>query len=113
MKPWRIYYGDGSIFGSDDGSPTDAPSLNVQCIAQADDIDIGRRTAAGYDFYWCDDGYWFGGDLFGLFDFLQRTGAVKFGRALPRATYQAILKRAVEDSAMQAKTAWAPEERSL
>ncbi len=110
MKAWKIFYGDGSVVGSAHGTPAAAPSLNVQAIAQEDDVDIGRRTISGYDFYWCEDGYWFGGDLFGLFDFLQRTGAVKFGRALPRAQYRAILARAVTDPDLTPKHAWDPEE---
>ena len=108
---WRLYYGDGSTFDSAEGLPEQAPALNLQAIAQADDIDIGRRTVSGYDFYWFDQGRWYGGDLFGLFDFLQRSSVVKFGRAIPRAQYQALLTRAVTDTDLTPKVAWDARER--
>lgn len=110
-RTWKLYYGDGAVFSDADGPPEQAPALNLQAIAQVADIEIGRRTVSGYDFYWFDDGQWFGGDLFGLFDFLQRASVVKFGRAIDRPRYRAILARAVIDPDLQPKTAWAPEER--
>lgn len=113
MATWRLYYGDGSTFSDDDGLPGAAPAVNVQAIAQQADIAIGRKTVSRYDFYWFDAGEWFGGDLFGLFDYLQRAGAavVKFGRAIPRLTFEAILNRAVTDPDMLPKTAWDASER--
>jgi hypothetical protein len=109
---WRIYYGDGTTFSSEDGSASSAPPLNVQAIAQAlpDDPTVGRKTVSQYDFYWFD-GQWFGGDLFGLFDYLMRSGAVKFGRAVPRLEFERHLKRAVTDPDLLPKVAWAPGER--
>lgn len=111
MLNWRIYYGDGSTFSSWDGQPGDAPALNVQAIA-SEDLEIGRRTASRYDFYWFDAGAWYGGDLFGLFDYLQRVSPsiVKFGRAVPRATFTAILARAIADIDLLPKTADDPSE---
>lgn len=109
---WRIYYGDGSTFSSDDGVPSEAPSCNVQAIAQVADPAIGRRTCSRYDFYWFD-GEWHGSDLFGLFDYLMRysPSIVKFGRVLPRLEFEAILNRAVSDPDLVPKVAWDPHER--
>ena len=33
---WTIYYGDGTPFSSEDGSPAAAPPLNVQVVAAVD-----------------------------------------------------------------------------
>ena len=111
MEQWRIYYGDGSTFSDAEGAPSDAPALDVQVIAQAAGIAIGRRTVSRYDYYWCEAGEWYGGDLFGLYDFLMRSGLVKFGRAMPSAAFEAILTRAVTDGDMTPKHAWDPHER--
>jgi hypothetical protein len=105
---WKLYYGDGSTFSNLDGPPSAAPPCNLQALAQQSDIAIGRKTVSHYDFYWWDDGEWFGGDLYGLFDYLQRQSPsiVKFGRALPRLQFEAILARAVQDPDLLPKTAW-------
>jgi hypothetical protein len=112
MVRWRIYYGDGSAFSDVDGDPTTAPALNVQVITQAvDDPAIVRTMVSRHDFYWSDQGQWFGGDLFGLFDFLMRASVVKFGRALSRLQFEAILNRAIADPDFIPKTAWDAKER--
>lgn len=105
---WRLYYGDGTTFSSDEGPPAAAPPVNVQAIAQAADLGIGRRTCSRCDFYWFDRGEWHGSDLFGLFDYLMRVSPsiVKFGRVLPRLEFEAILNRAVTDPELQPKVAW-------
>jgi hypothetical protein len=101
---WRVYYGDGSTF---DGDPSEAPALNVQAIAVADPV-VGRFVWSARDFYWWEHDQWFGGDLFGVFDYLQRPGwkRVLFGRSIPRATFEAVMKRALEDEDLPAKSAW-------
>jgi hypothetical protein len=111
MAQWRIYYGDGSTFSDEDGSPEQAPAVNVQVIAQAADPGIGRRTCARYDFFWFDNGEWHGSDLFGLFDFLMRSSVVKFGRVVPRLEFEALLNRAVTDPDIAPKVAWDTHER--
>lgn len=94
MPEWRIYYADGTTFDSGKGEPKSAPAFGVQVIVQ---YDSGKQVISRSDYYWFD-GIWYGGDLFGLFDFLARDGGpVKFGRCLPRAEFDAIHKRAVED----------------
>ncbi len=94
---WRIYYGDGRTFSADDGGPQDAPALNVQAIAQDEQL-TGWRLCYRRDFYWWDDG-WCAGDLFGLFDYLARPGwkRVLFGRSIPDPAFEAILRRAHEE----------------
>lgn len=89
----RIYYGDGSTF---DGPPELAPPLDVQAINQLDEHGE-RETFRGDGYYWFDSGRWYCGDLFGLFDFLMRSGLVKFGRYIPRSQYDAICERARTD----------------
>jgi hypothetical protein len=113
MARWRIYYGDGSTFSDSDGQPCDAPALNVQVIAQAlpDDPTIGRKTVSRHDFFWFDQGEWTGGDLFGLFDFLQRHSVVKFGRSISRLNFESCLTRAITDSDLLPKAGWEQRER--
>lgn len=97
MVDWRIYYGDGSTFDSSQGSPLHAPALNVQCIVQPDP-DVGRHVVSKFAYYWWD-GEWYGGDLFGLHDYLMRPGpkTVKFGRTVSNAEYRAVVRRAAAD----------------
>ena len=108
---WCLYYGDGSTFSNEDGLPADAPALNVQVISTADAViarEVGVVLLYGKDYYWWDGG-WFGGDLFGLFDYLlcaQGRAVVKFGRFVPRDQYQAAFNKAVAE-----KHAWYPDER--
>lgn len=107
MTRFRIYYGDGSTY---DGAVEHAPALNVQAIVQEDPHPHGtgryvihgggqRPNRVPLDYYWWDDAMWVGGDLFGLFDYLQRPGwkKVLFGRTLPDAAYQAIITAAGDD----------------
>ncbi len=107
MVDWKVFYGDGSTFGSDEGSPADAPATNVQAIAQVSDPAIGRRVCSRFDFYWYE-GEWHGGDLFGLYDYLIRVSpsVVKFGRVLPRLAWEAIHLKAVNDPDLPPKVAW-------
>ena len=46
MAKWKIFYGDGATFSSDDGDIKDAPATNVQIIVQAHD-DTGRYHQSG------------------------------------------------------------------
>jgi hypothetical protein len=109
---WRIYYGDRTTFSAADGGPEDAPALNVQAIVQRDPSPHGtgrhvihgggqRPNRVPIDYYWWDgeQGIWAGGDLFGLFDYLQRPGwkRVLFGRTIRDEVYQQIIVDAGED----------------
>lgn len=98
---WRIYYGDETSFTDADGSAFNAPALNVQAIAcKTDDpkSELGFYPVFRHDFYWWDEPFWYGGDLFGLFDYLMRPGPKKvlFGRSIPDPEHQAIVDRACE-----------------
>lgn len=106
---WRIYYGDGSTY---DGDPFLAPPDNVQCVVIADP-DHGRILRAMKDFYWWIGDEWYGGDLFGLFDYLRQPGPKKviFARSLSDRQYQATIKAALADPDFLPKSAMAPGER--
>jgi len=101
---WRIYYGDGSTYDSS-GSPFDAPALDVQAIIiRVNDPanSYGRGLVARFDYYWWvpESQEWFGGDLFGLFDYLTNTLGPKrvlFGRTIGNAEHQDIITRALAD----------------
>lgn len=94
MPTWRIYYGDGST--RDDGC-SDLPSVDVQCIVQRD-CHGQRHVLDRFDYYWLE-GQWYGGDLYGLFDYLARCkhACVIFGRSIPKHKHNEILQRAMED----------------
>jgi len=93
---WRIYYGDGSTFSSEDGAPDDAPALDIQAIAVAQEYERGY-VVKGFDYYWYEDGEWYGGEIFGLFDYLIRSGKAKFARTIPTETFRKVIKRATDD----------------
>jgi len=107
---WAIYYGDGKRFSDEDGSSDDAPSENVQVIAQADET-VGRKFVLHKDYYWYENGRWYGGDLFGMYDFLVRSKLVKFGRYISDEHYYAAMKRAADDQDLPHKSAVHPSEK--
>lgn len=113
---WRIYYGDETTFSAGDGSVYDAPARNVQAIVRLDPR-VGRFILTGHDYYWWQPGdeEWFGGDRFGLFDYLCRPGRkrVLFGRSLTRSEYERIHQQAATDDDFPQKTAHHPDERPL
>jgi hypothetical protein len=104
---WRIYYGDGGVF--DPGDPYQAPSLNVQMIANGD-RDHGWSLIREVDYYWYDESTdeWQGGDIFGLWDYLCLPGPKKviFGRSTTNANYNKILTQALNDPDIPQKTGW-------
>jgi hypothetical protein len=94
---FRIYYGDGSTY---DGSPENAPALNVQAVAW-EHPEHGRQLMYGKDYYWWLDDEWYLGDLFGMWDYLAHTdGWVKvlFGRSIPVADFKALIERATTET---------------
>jgi hypothetical protein len=107
---WKIYYAN-STYSDEDGPLQDAPSLGVQGIAVADDV-VGRAVLWRYDYYW-HEGRWFGGDIFGLWDYLARPGLKKvgFGRSLTNEQWNEVVKRVLEDPALPPKSGWTPDER--
>jgi len=114
MVAWKIYYGSGVTYGPTSGPLEDAPALNVQAIAVADPT-LGRFIWSQRDFYWWDAGQWFGGDIFGLWDYLARPGwrKVLFGRSLVRAEFERVMHQALADPDLPAKSAWDEREARL
>ena len=104
---WRIYYGDGTTFSSEDGLPFDAPTSNVQAILQSDINGpkgwiLIRTELTGEGYYcWRDDGYgWDNHDQSGFFDYLFNYRGPKmviFGRTIPTEEYRAIVSRAITE----------------
>jgi hypothetical protein len=105
---WRIYYGDGSVFDNSMGLPVDAPTRDVQVIAQSDPV-TGREIWHRRDFYvWLDDrDRWIGVEHFGLWDYLCLPGykIVKFGRMTSNENMQEIMRRAMLDDDLPYKSA--------
>jgi hypothetical protein len=112
LPTWRIYYGDQTTFSDLDGEPSAAPALDVQVIVSRND-EVGRFLICGWSYYWFDDGEWYGGDIFGLFDYLQRPGwkVVRFGRTRPNAVYRAAYAAAFADGEFPAKSGFLDGER--
>lgn len=103
---WRVYYSDGSTFGSDEGEPRDAPGHGVVCIAQhspADDEHAPpRQVQHRWDWYFWhpEHGCWWGCDVDGLHDRLLHrlpTEAVCQGRSVRSVTYRELMRRAAEE----------------
>lgn len=81
MIHWRIYYSDGSFFDNTMGGPSDAPAVDVQAIV-------------------CEPDLWHGGDIFGLYDYLIRSGknkVVRFGRLISNENYNEVAYKARHD----------------
>ena len=108
---WRIYYGDGATYSSDDGSPLEAPPMNVQAIAEQDP-DVGRSIWHGKDFYLWRDGIWHGVDWFGVLDHLMEMGLLKTGRTISTDEFRAIYQQAVNDPEFPPKSALATHEQA-
>ncbi|MDQ3730312.1 MAG: hypothetical protein M3355_12075 [Actinomycetota bacterium] len=102
MPAWRVYYGDGSTFSSEDGEPKDAPKRGVQLVARIIDSPNGPQMAYAYrdDFYWWAEGDgWIGGDHYGFWDYMTQPGAkvVLFGRSIKDSDYREIVDRAMSE----------------
>jgi hypothetical protein len=105
---WRIYYVDGSTFGSDEGEPQDAPGGGVAAIAQRDD-DVGVQIHHQRDFYVYGEefGGWAGMDVFGLTQYLMRPGCkvVKLAEFMTTDGYNALINRLRDDPGLPTKSA--------
>jgi hypothetical protein len=98
---WKIFYGDGSVFDESCGTAESAPSHDVQVIVSSHP-DYGRVLLRRWDWYYLNDGEWFGSDIHGLLDQLlhdtkNQIKAVKQGRVLSTPDYEAIVRSARED----------------
>lgn len=97
---WMIWYGDGSRFTSEDGSPWDAPRLNVQLIATINGS-LGWDLISQSDYYYFDDqiGVWFIADTFAIWDVLIRCKhpLIFFGRYISDKEYNTLIRRAIDE----------------
>jgi hypothetical protein len=113
MLQWRVYYGNGDTFSDKNGEPSQAPAQNVQAVAVID-REVGRFILSHWDYYWFDHDTdrWWGGDQFGMWDYLTRPGwkRVLFGRSLGNDSFNAVMRRAVNDPDLPVKTGWSPKE---
>ena len=98
---WIVFYTDGSIFTSADGSPWDAPRRSVQSIASVKDSGDDWYNINMSDFFyfeeWTSDGQPVGGwhcakNMFDVMDHLLRAKhpCVLFGRMLSDAAWKAL-----------------------
>lgn len=102
---WKIYYDDGSTYSDELGDPFEAPARGVQIIA-IEHPEVGRELLGKEDFYWYRDGRWFGGDNFGMYDYLLFPGPKKviFGRVISSVEFQKIIKRCNVDDYLPLKS---------
>ena len=98
MIEWRVYYGDGSTFSSEDGKPEDAPCGGVICVAWYDE-DKRRHLAHGQDYYINDQGRWMGVDASGFWQYMGSPGAkiVKLGRMIGDLKFRSVMAHAMND----------------
>lgn len=103
---WRIYYDDRPPVDDSMCAPEDTPGLGVQVIVQPDK-DAGSELLRMADYYWWDRDRWWRGDIFGLWDYLQRPGpkVVRFGRTIEKEAHQEIYHRAKYDPDFPRKSA--------
>ena len=95
---WIIFYTDGSVYTSANGSPWDASRRSVQRIASCKEskaTDWYNVQCSDY-YYWEEEhGGWNDGDNFAIYDHLLRTKypCVVFGRMLSDANWQECYKQ--------------------
>ena len=101
MLVWRIYYGDETTYDNHDGGVETAPPFDVQAVACKVENPAAPHVYFRNDYYWweAEEGLWRGGDIFGLFDYLQRPGwkKVLFGRTIRNDVYERVSSRAFHD----------------
>ncbi len=110
--PWGIYYDSGDVVRADACQVENLTAEGVVVIVQRDDAigdvyAVGRELIFDRDYYCWQDGRWFGCDLYGMNDYLRRSGwkKVLFGRWTDRANYKALLLAAQFDPAFPPKSA--------
>ena len=106
-EKWRIYYSDGSTFGSEDGTWENAPGRDVQIVLFRDPvlgwtIRHGGRGGSPCDYFRMGaDGTVVGMDGDGMKDHVVHVlGVVKQGRMLTRAKWDNLLMQAMKDRNM-------------
>lgn len=112
---WAVFYDDPDldVWSADGHAPESIPRLGVQAVAQGDKW-LGRQLLIQKDYFWLnyEENRWYGGDLFGLFDYLASTGpkCVLFGRFVLNEIYQAAVRRAQLDDRLPRKSAYSRQE---
>lgn len=102
MAFWRIYYGDGATFSSDEGEPWESPEWGAVLIAQpeAENINVLSLNQP-YFVHRADLDLWYCSDYPGLMDqlvhFAHAIDCVRIGRWAPPADWKAIAARAREE----------------
>jgi hypothetical protein len=113
---WKIFYGDGSTYDSEQGGPELAPARDVQVIIN-EDSEYLWATQTSSDYYVWDNRTgelrWWGVDKFGLYDYLIEPGwkIVLFGRTISNEEYAAIFQRAKNDPEWGKKASFRRRER--
>jgi hypothetical protein len=109
---WRIWYGDGSDYSDRQGSPFEAPRVDVQVIAQFNE-QVGYEVISGGDyFYWEPErGGWRTTSGFGLYDHLIRCKQplILFGRHMTDAEWTRLFLKVKAE--LGDKQAWLQGER--
>lgn len=99
---WSIYYDDGSIWSSENGSVEETPGLGVVAVLLKPEG--SPMIVVGHDFYcWHEDQQrWWGADQSGVWDYLHRPGwkKVLFGRTVSNEQYGRIHAQAMRDAGM-------------
>ena len=105
MIDWKIYYGDGSTYSNEDGSPESAPTGNVIAVAFYDE-DNRRKICHQADYYVRRDGRWFSADASGFWQHMMEPGAkvVKFGREIGDLRYREVMSFTMNDLPLERAT---------
>lgn len=115
---WRVFYGDGRTFSSEDGHPHASPGRYALVIVQRDEL-VGRVLIHGFDWYVLDaDDQWHGCpdradvDEY-MLDLPARMVRVVKGFGVPDPTFAATLQRAKNDPDFPPKSATRASERPI
>ncbi len=115
MKPWAIYYRNGTIFRSRDGEPHEAPRCGVLAIVIENDK-VGQLIHCERDYYSYEEehGGWQGLDEPGFWQYMFMPGRknILFGQMDDNEVYKNLIKRIKNDPSFANKSAretWEPE----
>lgn len=100
MKPWKIYFADGTTFSNTDGPPELSPGLGVICVLSYDEDQ--RRKISHAEHYYSfnfEIGRWFAHDACGLWQYLSSPGVkvVRFGTFAGELVYRSVMLAAQQD----------------
>lgn len=95
--PWRIYYDGGDTFGSEGGTPLEAPAWGVLVILDQEPEREYHNPLYSKDYYLHVDGGWIGVDEVGLIDRLTQMGILKVGRTVHEGEFMRAIEAAIRD----------------